>query len=256
MSEGVEVVVRRADDRFSTTVPGRTTRHSFSFGAHYDPADVGFHDLVCLNDDRVEPGGGYPEHPHRDLEIVTIVLSGALTHRDLSGPGEATVLEAGSAQAMSAGSGIVHSELVEPGAGPTRFLQSWVRPRTTGLPPAHATTAVGRSSEGGWLPLASGAPRSGAALPITADATLLVAELAPGVDTPLPETAALHLFVVGGQARLSTEAPSPIRLGDGDAVRMTGPGSMSGSISGSISGSAGTQVLVWAFERGPLTARR
>ena len=96
--------IRRADRRFRTDEPGRTTWHSFSFGAHYDPANTGFEGLLCHNDDHIQPGFGYDDHPHANLEIVTWVLDGALTHRH---DGETTsVIGAGQVQVLSAGAGV------------------------------------------------------------------------------------------------------------------------------------------------------
>ena len=94
---------------------GRTTRHSFSFGDHYDPENVGFGPMVCHDDHLLRGGAGFPEHPHRDVEIVTWVLSGAVVHTASVGP--PTTVAAGQVQVLSAGSGVLHSEIAEPGAG-------------------------------------------------------------------------------------------------------------------------------------------
>ena len=134
------VELRRADSRFVTTAPGRVTRHSFSVRGALRPRERVVRQLVCHNDDVVDPGFGYDDHPHRDMEIVTWVLSGALSHRDSSGRSGVTV--PGTVQVMSAGDGIVHSETVEPGAGVTRFVQTWVRPDSPGGPPAYSSADV------------------------------------------------------------------------------------------------------------------
>ena len=122
---------RPGADRFVTRAEGRTTWHSFSFGAHYDPGNVGFGRLVAHNDERLPPGTGYDDHPHADLEIVTWVLSGALRHTSTVGSG---VIGPGQVQRLSAGSGVVHSEVAD-GPEETRFLQAWVRPDEPGLEP-------------------------------------------------------------------------------------------------------------------------
>ena len=119
--------------RFTTSRPDRCTRHSFSFGEHYDPANLGFGPMICHNDDVLEPGGGYPDHPHTDLEIVTWVLDGVLLHTDDAGNIEE--LRPGAVQVMSAGSGIRHAEIGDARSGPTRFLQTWIRPDESGTPP-------------------------------------------------------------------------------------------------------------------------
>lgn len=211
--------IRRAGDRFVTVADGRRTRHSFSFGAHYDPGNVGFGPLVCHNDDHVEPGFGYDDHPHRDVEVVTWVLEGALSHRDSEG--RAGVVTPGRVQAMSAGSGIVHAERVEPGAGPTRFVQTWVRPDEPGGAPSYAGSDVDPGPD--WTPVVSGARPD--VVPIgTRGATLWVARPGAGAELALPEVPRAHLFVARGTATLAVDAagePSPHDLAEADAARLT-----------------------------------
>lgn len=126
--------IHRADERFRTASEWLDSRHSFSFGAHYDPANVGFGFLVAHNDETVAPGSGFGAHPHQDLEIVTWVLRGALAHRDSQGnSGE---VHPGLAQRMSAGSGIQHSEWND-GSEPVHYVQMWVRPDRLDLPPSY-----------------------------------------------------------------------------------------------------------------------
>jgi redox-sensitive bicupin YhaK (pirin superfamily) len=216
------VEIRRAAERFVTAAPGRVTRHSFSFGTHYDPANVSFAQLVCHNDDLVDPGFGYDDHPHRDVEIVTWVLSGALSHRDSSGSSGVTV--PGTVQVMSAGDGIVHSETVEPGAGVTRFVQTWVRPDVAGGKPSYACANVAAGP--GWTPLASGSEPNAATRIGSRGATLWLAEpTAVGSALILPESPLVHLFVAAGSVTLGAgpigpdAGESPV-LGEGDAVRL------------------------------------
>jgi hypothetical protein len=133
--------VRRAAERFSTRTEWLASRHSFSFGEHYDPANVGFAALVAHNDDVVAVGAGYDTHPHADTEIVTWVLEGSLVHLDSRGGSH--VLVQGSVQLLSAGSGVLHSERNDaPGAArPTRFVQMWLRPdASVGSTPRSAST--------------------------------------------------------------------------------------------------------------------
>ena len=124
---GMTVGLYAGSQRSSSTAPGRETRHSFSFGPHYDPANLGFGPLVCHNDDLLDPSAstvaGYPEHPHTELEIVTWVLEGALVHTDSSG--HRHVVETGRAQVLSAGTGVRHSEVAA--APQTRFVQVWLQ---------------------------------------------------------------------------------------------------------------------------------
>jgi redox-sensitive bicupin YhaK (pirin superfamily) len=230
----VSIEIRRAAERFVTTAPGRLTRHSFSFGAHYDPANVSFGQLVCHNDDLVEPGFGYDDHPHRDMEIVTWVLAGALSHRDSSGRSGVTV--PGTVQVMSAGDGIVHSETVEPGAGVTRFVQTWVRPDEPGGTPAYSSATVPAGP--GWVPLASG-PGSDAATRIgTRGATLWVAEPSTGSTLALPDAPTVHLFVATGSVTL--DADEPVLLGEADAARLS-------NADRELRTEAPSQLLAWTF---------
>ncbi|MGD9959963.1 pirin family protein [Nocardioides sp.] len=225
-------VIRRAGDRYRSDAEGRSTYHSFSFGPSYDPANISFGGLVAHNDERIEPGHGYPDHPHRDLEIVTWVLSGALTHRDASGATQ--VITPGQVQRMSAGTGIVHSETVEPDAGATRFIQTWVRPSNAGGVPSYsAATARPKTDE--LTALASGV-RPHALVRIGAAASLYVARLEQGVT--LPDAQLLHVFVASGSIKLGDDV-----LDDGDAARLTDLGSMPIA----VSGDAPAEVLVWAF---------
>jgi redox-sensitive bicupin YhaK (pirin superfamily) len=231
------VEVRRGTDRFVTREEGRSTRHSFSFGAHYDPGNVGFGPMVCHDDHLVRPGGGFPDHPHRDLEIVTWVLSGALVHADDHGHEGAVV--PGTVQVLSAGSGVVHAELAHQASGPARFVQVWLTPDRTGTPPTYATAAVDLPS-GVLVPVASG-HRPDAALPLgTASATFRVARLAAGEAVTLPDDPLQHVFVASGSlARSSLAEP----LSAGDAFRITDQPGLS------VTAASPTELLVWSFTR-------
>ena len=215
--------------RSSSTDPGRQTRHSFSFGPHYDPANLGFGPLVCHNDDLLEPGSGYPDHPHSELEIVTWVLEGALVHTDSTGTSH--VVEAGRAQVLSAGSGIRHSEVADRASGRCRFVQAWLAPSAAGTDPSYVL--------GEAPPPASGLVEvvGGDGLPIgTSGARLLVARLSPGATISLPEDPRQHVFAATGSVSLDDLA-----LAAGDAVRITDePGHL-------VRASAATDLLVWSF---------
>lgn len=205
------------------------TRHSFSFGPHYDPANLGFGPLVCHNDDALEPGAGYLEHPHTELEIVTWVLEGALVHTDSAGSRH--VVEAGRAQVLSAGSGIRHSEVGDPASGRCRFIQAWITPSTAGTEPSYVLG--GAPSPGSGLAEVVG----GGGLPIgTHGARLLLARLAPGQSVTLPEDARQHVFAATGAVDLDGVA-----LCSGDALRLTDePGR-------TVRASEPTELLVWTF---------
>lgn len=226
--------VRRAAERFTTTAAGITSRHSFSFGAHYDPSNVGLAVLVASNEDVVAPGHGYDTHPHADLEIVTWVLEGSLVHLDSRG--HTGLLRPGLVQLLSAGSGVRHSERNDdPGAAvATRVVQMWVRPDDSGLEPSYAQHDVGDAT--GLLPLASGIPGLDAAVRIhTRDAALHVARLAPGESVTAPDARHVHVFVARGSVRLEGAGV----LDEGDAARFTGEGAPV------LTGVGAAEVLIW-----------
>ena len=142
------LVFRPAAERFHSQLDWLDSWHSFSFASHYDPAWMGFGPLRVINDDRIAAGRGFGMHPHRDMEIITVMVEGQLNHRDSMGHAE--VLRAGEVQRMSAGSGVVHSEVNE-GEQPCRLLQIWIEPSRAGLAPAYEQKpfAIGA----GWTPL-------------------------------------------------------------------------------------------------------
>jgi redox-sensitive bicupin YhaK (pirin superfamily) len=225
--------VRRGADRFTTDGDRLTSRHSFSFGAHYDPANVGFAVLVAHNDDVVAPGAGYDTHPHADVEIVTWVLEGSLVHRDSAG--RSGVVVPGLAQRLSAGRGVLHSERNDAAdGGPTRFVQMWLRPDEPGLDPSYEQRDAGALA--GLVPVVSGIAGLDAAVRIhSRGAALHVARLGPGETVALPESPRLHVFVASGSVHLEGAGP----LAEGDAARFTGEGGPS------LTATTPTEVLVW-----------
>lgn len=128
--------LRRAEDRGSANWGWLDTRHTFSFANYYDPRHMGFGPLRVINEDRVRGGAGFGAHPHRDMEIISYVVEGALAHRDSSGGGG--VLRHGDVQTMSAGSGVVHTEMNGSPKAPVHFLQIWLLPARKGTEPRYA----------------------------------------------------------------------------------------------------------------------
>lgn len=219
----VSVEIRRGTDRYLVRGDGFVTRHSFSFGEHYDPANVALGPLVCHDDHRLAAGAGFASHPHRDVDIVTWVLSGSLLHEDSEG--HSSVVTPGLVQVLSAGSGVTHSEVAGPD-GPARFVQAWLRPQEAGTPPAYSVRAV--ELEPGRL----------VEVAVVGGATLRVARLGAGDTVTLPDEPRQHVFVAGG-ALVRSSLAEP--LADGDAFRITDRPGLS------VTAAVPTELMVWAF---------
>jgi quercetin 2,3-dioxygenase len=172
------LTVRKAEDRGASQLDWLDSRHTFSFAEYYDPAHMGFHQLRVINEDRVQPEKGFPTHSHRDMEIITYVLKGALEHRDSLGNG--SVIRPGEVQRMSAGRGITHSEFNASSKELVHFLQIWILPERMGTAPSYEQKRINLSAARGRLyPIASrqGGPE---AVKLHQDATILLALLEPG----------------------------------------------------------------------------
>ena len=242
-----EMDVRRAADRFTTKLDWLDSKHSFSFGHHYDPANVGHGLLLVNNDDTVAPATGFDTHPHQDMEIVTWVMRGSLVHQDSTG--HTGIIYPGLAQRMSAGTGILHSErndswrLSEEQAeheDPVHFVQMWVTPDEPGIAPGYEQLEIDEDlMRGGLVPIASGMRKhaGNAAIRIkNQHAALHAARLAPGRSVSLPDAPYLHLFVPQGTVDLEGAGD----LDEGDAVRFTSTGGQRVTATGD-----GAEILVW-----------
>lgn len=238
------VAVRPGGDRFATRVGRLDSRHSFSFGPHLDPRNTHFGLLLVCNDDVVGAGAGYGTHPHRDTEIVTWVLAGALVHQDSEG--HSGVVRPGLAQRLSAGRGVLHSETNDswrvqggpPHTEPVRFVQMWVAPDTSGLEPGYEQLDIGAELDtGGLVTVASGLPGRDTAIRIAQEhAALHAARLGVGDTVEVPTAPYVHLYVARGAIGL--EGAGPLRTGD--AARLTATEGQRVTAT-----SAGTEILVW-----------
>ena len=227
--------IRRAGDRFLTRTGWLDSKHSFSFGPHYDPENTHFGLLLVSNDDVVEPGTGFSTHPHRDMEIVTWVLEGELEHKDSTG--HVGLIYPGLAQRMSAGTGILHSEMNASKGGQVHFVQMWVVPDTERIRPAYAQLDIGRELDrGGLVPVASGRGHD-AAISIRQDGAVLWAgRLGANETIRLPDAPFLHVYVARGAVDLSEGG----RLAAGDAARLTLAPGLSAT-----AGPEGAELLAW-----------
>jgi redox-sensitive bicupin YhaK (pirin superfamily) len=231
--------VRDSGSRFATRVSWLDSKHSFSFGQHYDARNTHFGLLLVNNDDVVRPGAGFETHPHEDMEIVTWVLRGALVHQDSEG--HSGVIYPGLAQRMSAGRGILHSEKNDswrltgdaPHTEPVHFVQMWVVPDEARIEPGYEQLEIGDELlRGGLVPVASGMPKHDGAAAIRIrqkDAALHAARLETGQSVALPAAPYVHLFVargaveVEGAGTLGVGAAARITAGDGQRVTAIEP---------------------------------
>ena len=244
VADQVRVEVRRAGDRFVTAVDGLSTRHSFSFGAHYDPDDVGFAAMTAHNEELIQVARGYDDHPHRNAEIVTWVLSGSLVHTDSAG--NRGLVVPGLVQRMSAGSGIVHAERndgfrLDPDrpAVPVHFVQTWLIPDTPGGAPGYGQAELEPDAlAADWVPAVSGGHRDRAVGLGTASATLWLTTASTGQRRRLPEATRSHLFVARGEIELEKVGV----LGPGDAARVTGRAALA------VRARSAAELLLWSFD--------
>ncbi|MEO5915767.1 MAG: pirin family protein [Luteolibacter sp.] len=219
MTTNLKLNVRRADERGHADHGWLDSWHTFSFADYYDPAHMGFRSLRVINDDRVAGGGGFPTHPHRDMEIFSYLLAGKLAHKDSMG--NSRVLKPGEIQLMRAGSGVLHSEFNPSATEPAHLLQIWITPDTRGLTPAYTewTPAVGRESEIKTLVISKDG-REGSAT-IAQDASIYLLKLQPGTKTQheLVTDRGLWLHVAKGAVIVNG-----ITLAAGDALSLEEPG--------------------------------
>jgi quercetin 2,3-dioxygenase len=228
------VTIRQPHERFHTDMGWLDSWHSFSFGRHYDSAETGFGLLLVNNDDVVAPGGGFPSHSHRDMEIVTWVLDGELAHADSTGTDG--VIVPGLAQRMSAGRGITHSEMNASRSRPVHFVQMWVHPDTQGLEPSYEQRDLsGAIAAGGLVAVASGQGHDGAVRIHQRDAVLWVARLGEDETVEVPGGGHVHVFVARGSADLGAEP-----LARGAAARLIDARPLT-----LVGGPEGAEVLIW-----------
>jgi redox-sensitive bicupin YhaK (pirin superfamily) len=209
--------VRKSEDRGNADHGWLHSQHTFSFGSYRDPQHTGFGPLLVINEDRVAPGQGFGEHSHRDMEIISYVLSGALEHKDSLGTG--SVLHYGDVQRMSAGNGVRHSEFNGSKSEPVHFLQIWIQPNVTGIPASYEEKHFAPDTKQGKLRLvASSDGRDGSVL-IHQNAAIYAAILDGGqpLEQRLAPGRTGYVHVVRGKVTVNG-----MPLGGGDALKLSG----------------------------------
>jgi len=209
------ITLRRSEDRGLADLGWLKSHHSFSFADYHDPAHMGIGNLRVINDDRIAPGTGFGTHGHRDMEIVSYVLEGALAHKDSMGQ-VATILP-GEVQRMTAGTGVMHSEFNHAADAHTHFLQIWLLPAANGLKPGYEQKAFGADERRGRLRLVGAPDAADGAITLHADARLY-AGLLDGDETASVQLAPGRLgyvFVARGSLSVNGQA---LREGDGAAL--------------------------------------
>jgi redox-sensitive bicupin YhaK (pirin superfamily) len=212
------ISIRKASERGHAQHGWLDSFHSFSFADYYDPAHMGYGPLRVINEDRVQPGKGFGTHGHRDMEIVSYVLEGALSHKDSMGTG--SVIVPGDVQRMSAGRGVLHSEFNPSADAPVHFLQIWIEPEVTGIRPSYEQKRIEPDAKRGRLaPIATPDGRDGS-VSIHQDASIYAALLdgAERVEHAVPAGRRAYVHVARGSVAVNGEA-----LHAGDAAKLEGP---------------------------------
>jgi quercetin 2,3-dioxygenase len=208
------ITLRKAEERGVTKLDWLDSRHTFSFGEYFDPKQSGFSVLRVINDDRVAPGSGFETHPHRDIEIITYVLDGAVIHRDSLGT--RSVIPAGDVQRMTAGTGIMHSEFNPSPSAPLHFLQIWIMPSGRGLKPGYQQKSIRDRTRGKLSLIAS--PKGGdGALTINQDVELYVGTMGGGelIEKKIGKSRKAYVHVARGKVSLDG-----IDLIEGDGAKI------------------------------------
>jgi redox-sensitive bicupin YhaK (pirin superfamily) len=213
--------IRPASQRGVANHGWLNSRHTFSFANYHDPEQSGFSDLLVINDDRVAPGRGFGTHSHRDMEIFSYVLEGALEHKDTMGTG--SVIRPGDVQLMSAGSGVAHSEYNYSRSEPVHFLQIWIVPQSKGVAPSYQQKYFATVEKRGKLRLVLAPDGADGALAVHQD-TRVYAGLFDGDETATLDVAAdRHVYVHVARGKVTLNGRN---LGEGDGVRLRGERSL------------------------------
>lgn len=211
------ITLRRSEERGHANHGWLDSYHTFSFAGYFDPKHVGFRSLRVINEDRVEPGRGFGTHPHRDMEIISYVIEGALEHKDSMGNG--SVIRPGDVQRMSAGTGVTHSEFNGSPSDQVHFLQIWIVPENQGIPPGYEQKHFSTSEKQNQLRLVASSDGRDGSVTIHQDASVFATVLDTGQTVTYKLDAARHawIHVVRGEVNASGHV-----LHSGDAAGVSG----------------------------------
>lgn len=211
--------IRRSTERGAFQNSWLDTRHTFSFANYYDPKHMGVANLRVINDDRIAPAGGFPTHPHRDMEIISYVVEGELAHRDSMG--NTSVIKAGEVQRMSAGTGIKHSEYNPSSQSATRLLQIWLLPTHSGSEPSYAQKAFPYASRRGKITLLVSPDSDEGSISADTDARLYSALVDENqrLEYQIADDRQVYLQVVSGRVAINAQE---LEEGDGAQVNQAG----------------------------------
>jgi quercetin 2,3-dioxygenase len=215
----MQSIIRKSEERGAANFGWLDSKHTFSFGEYHDPAHMGFGPLRVINEDRVAPGGGFPTHPHRDMEIISYVLDGALAHKDSTG--ENAVIRPGDVQRMSAGTGVRHSEFNASASDPVHFFQIWVIPDRTGLKPGYEQKNFSLEEKRGRLRLVGSRDGRDGSVTIHQDVNLYATRLEKGEAAALKLAPGRGAWIQVAEGELTVNG-KPLKGGDGMAVSGTG----------------------------------
>lgn len=212
------LTIRKAEERGHADHGWLDTNHTFSFANYYDPQYMGFRSLRVINEDRVSGGAGFPTHGHRDMEIITYVLDGALEHKDSLGTG--SIIKPGDVQRMSAGTGIRHSEYNPSKTEPLHLLQIWILPNQERLTPSYEQKTFSQTEKQGKLRLVASPEGREGSVTVHQDVNLYAAVLEKGdrISYTLQPNRHVWLQVAKGNASLNDY---PLKAGDGVAISDT-----------------------------------
>ncbi len=238
------ITLRKAGDRGQANFGWLDSRHTFSFGEYFDPAEQGFSDLLVINDDRVQPGRGFATHSHRDMEIVSYVLQGALEHKDSMGTG--SVIRPNDVQIMSAGTGVRHSEYNPSDSELVHFLQIWLLPDAKGATPRYQQARFPEEEKRGRLRIIVSPDGADGSLQIRQDARVFAGLFSAGESTGLILNPGCHAFVHVARGSVLV---NDIRLGEGDGARLRDEATVN------LKGGVDAEVLVFELRPRELPSR-